>query len=297
MSDRRFDPLKPTEDEIRAVQDPLPAHLRAHAAEWTAPAEDEVSRLLARRPRGTLPRPRSGLWMLAAAALVLFSMQRVILTTIATTPPPLANAALDLPHGPLQLSGDIDAEGIGEIEIIEQSVDGARVAVVGGAVTFTVDPDGIARDLRVQAGPVEVRITGTRFTVARDPESGAVEVGVERGSVAVRYPGGTRDLEAGDRWIWTPPEALPVPADIVPPSLVVVPEDVLQPPPPEVEKSTGLLIGILDAVESGQSPEAVLSMTGTFLRVYPDSPGREEVEAIRLTAMAEAMPMPMPSGQ
>ena len=290
MTDGPFDALSPTPDEIAAVQQPLPDALRRHAAAHTAPTPAAVARLIARQPTTRLRRPPRVLPVLAVAAAVLLSLRAVPLPEPPVLAPIAAHPSLSLPSGSLVLNADIQAEGSGSLDVVRQGADGASVRLTDGAVTFTVDPSGSGRDLTVSAGPVTVEVTGTRFTVSRSERTGVVTVVVHRGSVRIRHPDGSLPLSAsGGEWRWPlpePPASLaPAPAPTPEPEAIVVaaPDDA-------VEKSTGLLVGILDAVEGGQPPEAVLSMTETFLRVYPDSPFREEVEAIRLQAMAEVLP-------
>ncbi|CAN0457569.1 unnamed protein product, partial [Ectocarpus fasciculatus] len=117
----------------------------------------------------------------------------------------------------------IDAEGDGVLSVLEQSGSGARVAVTHGAVTFTVYPNGTGRDLRVQAGPIEVRVTGTRFTVERDADTEEVWVTVERGSVAIHAPEKVWAIAAGDRWHWQPPTSMSRPL-LPAPALTPLPE-------------------------------------------------------------------------
>lgn len=289
MSDDPFDALRPTDAEVEAVRQPLPHRLRRQAADWTAPTSDEVARLQARRPK-QLPSPAPRAWPpLLLAAVALLSLRLVALPTPAAPlpPPPItAEATLAVPHGPLNLNEDILAEGDGALTVQSHSADGARVSVTDGAVTFTVDPTGRGRDLRVQAGPVEVRVTGTKFTVRRDAATEAVQVSVTRGSVAITAPDVSTAISAGEQWSWQPPEPDAAIAVVVQEPRPVAP----QPPEQSAERSTELFVSIMNAEASGAAPGRLLSMTETFLRVYPDSPFREEVDVLRLESLAKTDP-------
>lgn len=58
------------------------------------------------------------------------------------------------------------------------------------------------RAFRVQAGPVRVEVVGTQFRVQRLGES--TQVSVQRGRVRVSWPGGTRDVAAGESGSFPP---------------------------------------------------------------------------------------------
>lgn len=293
MSDERFESLCPTDAEVARVQQPIPDATRRQAAAWTAPSDEEVARLQARlKPIRSVPSPPPR-WPILVAALALLGLRTVPLPTpqdLHTPPPIAADTTVRLPRGQLHLNQDISAEGSGALSVLSRSAAGARVSVTTGSVTFEVDPNGSARDLRVQSGPIEVRVTGTRFTVARLPETGAVHVSVERGSVDVLSPEGTLALSAGEAWAWIPALTLePPPPEPVPAAA--------PPPAPEtdaarqaLEESTRLFVSIQDAVDEGLPADEALKLTETFLAVYPDSLFREEVEAMQLHAMAELLP-------
>ncbi|MEL6342435.1 MAG: FecR domain-containing protein [Myxococcota bacterium] len=288
------DVLRPSPEEIEAVRHPVSPVVMTRCAEWTAPTAVERDRLLTRL-RHTPPaarsrsrsrsRPRSR-WRvgLAAAAALLFSLRTIDFPNIAPSPPVEANASLSLPAGPLRLNPDIVAAGSGEMSIISATAQGARVVIASGAIDFEVDPNGVGRDLIVQAGAVEVRVTGTRFTVTHDAP--LVMVSVARGSVEVRSPDGTVALQAGERWVYRPPPP-PKPRRARKPMLTPTPPTAPE-AAPMIEDGEGLFLALLEIKSAGMPPERVADSAKRFLDRYPDSPFRGEAAAIWLAALPEA---------
>jgi transmembrane sensor len=72
------------------------------------------------------------------------------------------------------------------------------------------------RAFRVQAGSVRVEVVGTQFRVQRSGES--TQVSVERGRVRVSWPGGVREVSAGESGSFPPSEGTRVETAVAIPS-------------------------------------------------------------------------------
>lgn len=261
------------------------------------------------RPR-RLPRRRWPVMAVAAVALLALGLA-------------WSQRPIDLPSvGEIAVLSTVDgqvltpaavATGAGTLVVEARSERGARVRLDEGRAVFEVDPRGEGRALVVVAGEVEVSVTGTRFSVARDGEQ--VHVRVERGAVAVQWPGGARNLRAGERWSGPVPavsvvEAVPAPevASREPAAVEAVP---LKPVPPKtVPPKTGSAktgsaeprpdpttarsaarawARVLDGVDSGVAPERTVSAVDAFLAAHATSPLHFEARWLRARTRVEAM--------
>ena len=187
--------LEPRPDEIAGLQPPAAP---GWCAEATAPSHAEVQRIMALAARTPAPRRThrpAVAWALAAALLLLGVLH---LVPLPGEPLPVVGITPLSEGNILRFGPSITVTGDGEIELLRADEQGTALALLAGAATFEVDPDGERRQLEVSAGEVRVEVTGTRFVVAL--EDARVRVEVLRGSVRVHRPGEGLSLGAGERW-------------------------------------------------------------------------------------------------
>lgn len=311
--------LEPRPDEIADLQPPAAP---AWCAEATAPSAAEVQRLLARAARAPA-RPAQArpalAWALIAALLLLGVIHMVPLPG---QRPSVAGTTALVGGSILHFGPSITVSGDGEIELLRSDEQGTALALLAGAATFEVDPQGERRRLEVSAGEVRVEVTGTRFVVALEDDR--VRVEVLRGSVRVHRPGEGLSLGAGERWSGprstprpvptshperpAPSAALPMPGALPPapaPMLLEpgegarAPSSVLPtigssaaPSPPSTDgaRAAQAWATLLEARADAQPPEAQLATLDRFLAEHDDPVLGPEASALRLALLAELLP-------
>lgn len=298
--------LEPTDNELQAQLAPLTGEERRFVALATAPGDDELRMLRARLPRSAARRSRLAPGLLLACAALLLVWWLLPAPVVVATPeagalvvaadaarwPVGEQRALD---GALALSTSIGIEPApaATLRLLQQDANGARLELVDGAATFEVDPNGGGRDLRVQAGEVEVRVVGTRFTVRRAGD--AVDVAVARGRVEVRRQGSIRTLGAGEARSWpAPDEPLPLDDGAEPVGAPPSPTAALQPvappssPDPSAEQARSWA-ALLDRLAEAP-PAAALAEVDAWLAAAATGPLTDEAQVHRLLLLAEAEP-------
>jgi hypothetical protein len=152
------------------------------------------------------PRRRPGVWLLAAAALVLLALASLAalrdhesgrLALVSGASPGVLGAD-SAPATPRFDDGSLVSLTQGSrLEVLRNDRRSFVTALRRGAATFDVKPGG-RRHWIVEAGELSVEVVGTRFRVERQSES--TTVSVQHGIVLVRgerVPGGSVRLTAG----------------------------------------------------------------------------------------------------
>jgi hypothetical protein len=212
----------PTPEEVARLVDALPSARRWAAA--TAPSEDEIARVSARRvPVRGVRWQAPGLVIALAAALFL---------VVRATPPPRVIGApvgqvIDVTDA-LVLDGTWSVQGHARLRLAHGTAGALEVELGDGDLTFVASGAGT---LRVDAEGGTVSASSGRFLV--HSEGPALEVSVLAGVVdVVRPPHGP--VSAGTRWTSVPPTRIVsvAPSRAVQRPRAVVPVPTAAPPPP-----------------------------------------------------------------
>lgn len=211
--------------------------------DWTDDRHEAVRRRL------NAPEPRPGRRGVVAGALLAAAVLIGVVSWRAWSPAPTAEAppthttrAEPSPAArravgaaPLKFGdGTIVVPHDASSEVLVAGMSEAQTSVVlrSGGARFDVTPNP-RRRFRVEAGPVLVEVLGTEFDCERRGDQ--VKVNVLRGRVRVSWPGGERELAAGEEGTF-PRDGVSVPSTIAQePAADVVP---LEPPsPPEASNA------------------------------------------------------------
>jgi hypothetical protein len=164
---------------------------------------------------------------------------------------------------------------------IEQLADGSRIFIEGpstvlrkrletgddvlyelgaGSALFEVAPRR-PRTFRVQAGPVAVTVIGTRFEVQRLDK--ASRISVTDGHVLVSWPGGSKELRAGEEETF-PHDASPPPAASIPKTQTTRPRAAPEGPAALFERA--------DRARRQGNPALAAAHLRTIVERHPDAP-------------------------
>lgn len=201
------DATSSTDREVRELSPVLPPRVMQGVRHDTASSQEEVEVLVTRLRRRSRPARTASVIVpaLALAAAFLVTVPAAVAVFSAPSPSqPQALASLGL--GQVDLHGEstfslgpsITVIGRGTLSVDRIHDRGADVSIDRGVATFEVEPGGVARDLRVSAGQVQVQVRGTIFSVARVEDRSGVRV--HRGEVAVVHDGQELRLRAGETW-------------------------------------------------------------------------------------------------
>jgi len=262
-----------------STDNPISKEVLDLCTDVTEPSEAEIGRTVAFRPSARRVWPRAAVALMAAAAVVLLWFVSVV------QPEPVSQI--------VGLGPSIEVSGPGNVVALQVDAAGAEVEVTDGLARFEVDPNGVARNLRVRAGDVTVVVTGTLFTV--EVSEAEVAVAVVRGSVDIHADGRVLAIVAGESWrsgepVVTAPESGVRDVELVPVAVPDAPTKPEAPMPAGSETDVSAVFARLLVRVDDRSDETIEADLLAFIVEYPESPLAVEARTLHIQHLSIADP-------
>ncbi len=268
------------------------------------------------------PVPRRPLWIPVGAATAALAAL-LVLAVLLIRPPVSDGPPVELADVPEAAPGPLVLAAAGDV--VSAVTDEKTALVEGGAARATLAPDSVLRRLEdvgqapalmlehgtvtvnaekaslrrlvVEADDVSLVAIGSSFQLERVDDRIAVEV--LSGRVEVHHGDERIEIGAGERW--QRPSLSVGRGDSKPASENAYDEGlgdardgagrlVASPPPPRVNVNDAdvAFLALLDARDSGATPDELIVRADAYLSAHPDGHFVEEAEATRLEALADA---------